>query len=206
MVAIMDVIDGDWIKARLKNVRGEQSRLARRMGVDPDVVTKILKGHRRVQPHEMPAVVAFFQEPDPTAPTYTAPGMAESQAALWVPTAFKDRPQAWADQVRQFFGGDIRHPQTLRLGQSLAHFSLLAGDVLVLDMARTPGAGELALVTVEDATGAATTQIRRYLPPWLLAGDPADTKPALRETDEGLHLRYPVVGSFRVVPAEEPAK
>ena len=63
----MDVIDGKWIKARLSGQRGEQARLAEAMGIDNDKISKILKGLRKVQPEEIPAVIAFFE--DRTAPT-----------------------------------------------------------------------------------------------------------------------------------------
>lgn len=57
----MDVIDGNWIKARLTGERGEQARLAEAMGIDNDKISKVLKGIRRVQPDEIPRVLAFFQ-------------------------------------------------------------------------------------------------------------------------------------------------
>lgn len=57
----MDVIDGDWIRARLSGRHGEKADLARFMGVKQDIVAKILAGNRRVQPHEAPKVVEFFQ-------------------------------------------------------------------------------------------------------------------------------------------------
>lgn len=57
----MDVIDRQWIEKRLTGRRGERAELARFIGVKPDIVTKILSGERRVQPEEIPKVVAFFQ-------------------------------------------------------------------------------------------------------------------------------------------------
>lgn len=67
----MEIIDADWIKQRLTGRHGERAELARAMGVSPDVVTKILKGDRRVQPAEMPLIYAHFSNqqddnPDPT--------------------------------------------------------------------------------------------------------------------------------------------
>lgn len=61
----MDVIDGEWIKARLGTGRGSKADLARAMGVRPDVVSKILNGTRRVQPREIPKVVAYFRDAHP---------------------------------------------------------------------------------------------------------------------------------------------
>lgn len=56
----MEIIDAEWIRARLTGKRGELADLARAMGVKPDIVTKILKGERRVQPGEMLAVKAHL--------------------------------------------------------------------------------------------------------------------------------------------------
>lgn len=59
----MDVIDGKWIAARLGKSRGAKAALADAMGVGQDVVSKILNGKRRVQPEEIPRVLAYFDEP-----------------------------------------------------------------------------------------------------------------------------------------------
>lgn len=56
----MDVIDGKWIAARLGSGRGAKVALADALGVKPDVVSKILGGTRRVQPEEIPKVLAHF--------------------------------------------------------------------------------------------------------------------------------------------------
>jgi len=60
----MDVIDGKWISERLTGRRGEKSELAAYIGVGNDVLTKILKGIRNVQPTEAPLVVKYFEERD----------------------------------------------------------------------------------------------------------------------------------------------
>lgn len=57
----MEVIDGNWIKARLKGYHGEKKALADALGVDHTVVAKIINGRRSVQAHEIPKVLAFFQ-------------------------------------------------------------------------------------------------------------------------------------------------
>lgn len=57
----MDVIDGKWIKARLKGYHGEKKALADAMGLHHSMVAKILNGTRAVQAHEIPKVLAFFQ-------------------------------------------------------------------------------------------------------------------------------------------------
>ncbi|MEL6467078.1 MAG: helix-turn-helix transcriptional regulator [Pseudomonadota bacterium] len=56
----MDIIDADWLNQRLTGRRGEQAELAQAMGINDDKMSKILKGKRRVQPEEIPKVLAFF--------------------------------------------------------------------------------------------------------------------------------------------------
>lgn len=58
----MDVIDADWIKARLTGKRGEQARLADVLGINADKMSRIMRGKRRVQPEEIPRVLDFFGE------------------------------------------------------------------------------------------------------------------------------------------------
>lgn len=59
----MQLIDADWIKSRLTGRHGEKSELARKLGLAPDAITKILAGTRRIQPREMPVIWEFFAEP-----------------------------------------------------------------------------------------------------------------------------------------------
>jgi hypothetical protein len=46
--------------------RGEKARLAEALGIGPDQVAKILTGVRRVQPEEVPKLMAFYGEARPT--------------------------------------------------------------------------------------------------------------------------------------------
>jgi phage repressor protein C with HTH and peptisase S24 domain len=65
----MDVIDGEWIRKRLPEKRGEKVRLARHMGIEPEKLTRILNGERQVQASEIPKVLDFFKEEQPSPPT-----------------------------------------------------------------------------------------------------------------------------------------
>ena len=65
----MDVIDKNWIAARLTGRRGEVADLARAMGISVDKASKTIKGDRRVQASEIPSVLDFFglkAPPDPS--------------------------------------------------------------------------------------------------------------------------------------------
>lgn len=75
----MDVIDSNWIKARMTGKRGEQARLAEAMGIDNDKMSKVLRGDRRVQPEEIPAVLKFFGDQEMQT---TIPGFSEDTRVL----------------------------------------------------------------------------------------------------------------------------
>lgn len=58
----MEIIDTKWLLARMSGKRGEKARLAEALGIGPDQVAKILTGVRRIQPDEIPRIMAFFHE------------------------------------------------------------------------------------------------------------------------------------------------
>lgn len=61
------MIDGKWIRARLKGYHGEKKALADAMGLHYSMVAKILSGKRRVRSTEIPKVLAFFQVDEQSA-------------------------------------------------------------------------------------------------------------------------------------------
>jgi transcriptional regulator with XRE-family HTH domain len=56
----MDIIDGEWIRARMTGKRGEQARLAEHLGISTDKLSKTMRGQRDVQPEEIPGLLSFF--------------------------------------------------------------------------------------------------------------------------------------------------
>ena len=62
----MEIIDAKWIAKHLTGRRGELADLARCLGIPPSMVSKIKSGERRVQPEEIPAILAFFKVPAET--------------------------------------------------------------------------------------------------------------------------------------------
>jgi hypothetical protein len=102
--------------------------------------------------------------------------------------------------LHAIFGGDVGTPGTYRVANSLAGFGCQTGDILILDLARLPHAGELAIVSMfDDAAGTGVTLLRRYLPPYLLSGE-TDLQPEfLRVDNPGITVRYPVIGLIRGV-------
>ena len=57
----MDVIDADWLRARLSDSpRGTRARLAEALGIPADQVSKIVSKDRRIQPDETGKIAKFF--------------------------------------------------------------------------------------------------------------------------------------------------
>ena len=56
----MEVIDGQWISARLSGRHGEKAKLAAAIGISPHKLAKILSGERKVQAEEIPKVMTHF--------------------------------------------------------------------------------------------------------------------------------------------------
>lgn len=87
---------------------------------------------------------------------------------------------------------------TYALRVRMAGFDLSAGDVLIVDLKTPARAGDLVLATVADlATGSATTLLRRFLAPYLIANDPgADLAPLVVDNYRTVILGR-VAASFR---------
>lgn len=122
-----------------------------------------------------------------------------SEAAM----PFSFRPHAAAQGSNQnplniFFGSTLVSPATYRVSTHQPSFGYLPGDILVADISRLPTTGDICLVTVADDTNATSvTHLRRYLPPFLAAGDPADPDQLMRVDAQGVAVRAPVVGMIR---------
>jgi hypothetical protein len=100
--------------------------------------------------------------------------------------------------IRAIFGPRALTPATYRVTEPLPAFDLDPGDVLICDMARLPNPGELALVSrFEDGLDDQTTEVRRYLPPYLLSGNNSSNPDIIRIDAPGVVVRFPVIGSIR---------
>lgn len=96
------------------------------------------------------------------------------------------------------YGSVATTPATYRVPADLPAFAIMAGDVVVVDLARLPIPGDLALVTLADENaGTAMTFVRRYLPPFLVSGGFSGENSFLRIDTPGLNIRCPVVGILR---------
>jgi len=172
----MDVIDGNWIKARLpKGEHGAKAALAEAMGISRDKLSKILNGQRQVQPSEIPGVLSYFAPS--AAEGSLAPGFSESSVE-----AFTPKVATLAETALRLSQKAGTHPTIYRARRDVTSAHVRRGDLLVVDLNGQPAPGDLVVCTIADPdTDVAGTHLRRWFPPWLI--DEADGVQA--GTDDG---------------------
>jgi len=202
----MEIVDVAWIKAHLTNTHGEKARLARAMGVKPDVVTKIFNGTRSLKIEEARRAADFItnRSADSTGAIdhERTDGFGEGVQRF----EFRPSPEAEPSAVpvlRSIYGPHLGTPETFLAKRAHPAFGIFAGDVLVVDMSRTPNDGELALVTDYDDEGNSTTELRRVLRPYLLSGELPQATIRIDASAHAPAIRNPVVGVIRGVPTPE---
>jgi len=139
----MDVIDGEWIRKRLEATRGQQARLAEAMGIDNDKMSKVLAGKRRVQPEEIPAVLAFFG-PERVEPGESAPDGkslvpvydvdASAGHGSFVDTEFVAHSLAFPPEyLRKLTSTDPKNLRIISVKGDSMEKTLLDDDIVMLD-------------------------------------------------------------------------
>jgi plasmid maintenance system antidote protein VapI len=93
------LINGEWIRSRLRSHRRTQRDLAGVLGVDASAVSRVLDGHRKLRSDEAARIRAFF---DPAAESPIAPAPAFRLATI--PESGRPRP---GPPPRQRATGDI---------------------------------------------------------------------------------------------------
>lgn len=145
----MDVIDGEWIKARMTGDRGEQARLAAAMGIDNDKISKVLKGLRRVQPNEIPLVLAFFDEDSskatqhgPENPNTTLVPVYDVQASAGFGSLvdYEEQTHSLAfppDYLKRLTAGSAKDLVIISTKGDSMEPTLLDDDIVLVDMSKT---------------------------------------------------------------------
>lgn len=191
----MDVIDSDWIKRRINDRPGVQTRLGMALGLDKSATSRLVNGHRGIKSHEVARIVQFFQALDNDIPT-RAPsfhGFSEPDAA-----PFRPKDRALSAQMFRQLAPSARAPETYRCGRDLLPFGFLTGDILIIDLGAKPADGDLCILTLADTdTGESVTMIRRYVSPWLIAPDPSESPYRLADEDQAVGLLGPIKASVR---------
>jgi len=130
--------------------------------------------------------------PEPGTPQHDATGLGED-AEIYL---FREQPVPKDSEhltLRALFGDRAGQPVTFRVTTALPGLGLWPGDVVVADLRRNPRDGEVGIVTLPDGNYA----IRRLATPFLLAGDPVHDAAPLRADQEGVTLRFAVIGAIR---------
>lgn len=74
----------------------------------------------------------------------------------------------------------LRHPETYRIPAAIGWLALMAGDILIVDLARPAKDGDLILVGLTDADGFnARTLVRRARGTFAMSSDPGADDPVL---------------------------
>jgi transcriptional regulator with XRE-family HTH domain len=184
----MDVIDADWIRARLTGRHGELKALADASGLTPDKITKILKGERRVTAQEIPRIVAFFAEPGQSF-AENAADFRQHVAPVGSTAGIKMLASALCPELSQ--------PEVYRVRNAAPCAGLLAGDLLIVELGMTAQPGDLVIATIADTSqDVQKTLIRRFWPPLLVPVALDDDLPAVAaDADQSIG----VVASIKAV-------
>jgi transcriptional regulator with XRE-family HTH domain len=163
------------------------SNLARRVGLNHTAARDIISGKARNPTHRTLQLLAEGLGVPITDLTLRPPeGLAEAPGNFARSAGQGRRRPSDAeptDPPRDMIAAvapAARTPACYVLASSLPGFGMVIGDILILDLARRPQSGDIVIATTADMeTGEASTIVRRYLEPYLVAGDPGETEHVL---------------------------
>lgn len=204
-------MDDKWFKRQQKIAGVTADDIARAMGRDRSVVSRILNGHQRMTLDFAKAFAATLKVSLSTViekagmadvPTARelAPGFAQSDAAQWVPQGHAESEPARA--IAQALGADRPGVDVWRMkSAAMALQGVLSGDFLLVDShaAERVRAGDTVVAQLHNnAAGTACTVVRRLEPPVLVAAscDPEDRR-VLVVDGTNVVVRGKVIASWR---------
>lgn len=210
-VLICRTMDDKWFKQQQKLVGKTADQIAAVLGRDRSVVSKILAGKQKMtlewatafaQALEVPLATVLEKAGTADLPVarQIAPGFAESDAAVWLPgpgLAEAAVVKSVAAALGERPGVDVWRVN----GPSMALAGLLTGDLMLVDshQAERVRAGDVVIAQVYGRHASASTVLRRFEPPVLVAAstDPADARVHVVD-GENVVIRGKVVASWRV--------
>lgn len=203
-------MDDKWFKLQQRRVGVTAAEIAAHIGRDRSSVSKILNGH---QPMSLQWAQAFadvlqvdLDEVLRRAGTLTpqeaqplAPGFADADAAPYVVTP---RQEAEFQEIRQTFGADCPGVDVWQVkSPAMSLEGIRPGDFLLVDTNQSEicRAGDVVVAQCYDhSVGTATTLIRRYEPPALVAASPDPDDRRLHIVDgNNVAIRGKVVACWR---------
>lgn len=206
------LMDDKWFKQQQKRVGVTAEDIARVMGRSRANVSHILTGRQRMSLEWAKAFAEVLQVPlatvlekagvaDASTVQQITPGFAESDAAQWV-SAPSAAEGATVRGVASALGADRPGVDIWQVkGQAMALAGLLAGDFILVDTHASERArvGDTVVAQIyNNATGTATTVLRRFEPPVLVAAsiDPADGRVHVVD-GTNVVIRGKVIASWR---------
>lgn len=188
------------------NATLKMATVSRMAGLDPSTIGKMLGGTTETVQYTTAAKIAqalgrtvesISNNLDLPPPAPAASGFAEAQAEPWVPPAHG----AAADPIA-FLKQGIRHPASYRITRPSPSLGLLAGDVVIIDLASPPKDGDIILVgavNISDHSAApdVITLLRRYHGSFALSADPGEPMPILSLEGHDASWRGTVRAMFR---------
>lgn len=180
-------MDDKWFKQRQKEVGVTAEDIAAELGRDRSAVSKIYSGQRRMSLEWAQAFAKVLQLPidvvleragayDAPKAQRIAPGFSESDAAAWKGQPDEERKVLpIAQALGQRPGVDVWRVNS----PALSFMGYMPGDYMLVDTfaAERARQGDVVVAQVYDR-GGATTVLRHYEPPVLVAEspDPADRR------------------------------
>lgn len=197
-----DVINREWILARLDTRHGAKSAMADAIGMDRTKFAKVLKGKRRLSAEEIAKVIDYFDRDEvqvfalEESPSQDVGGFSDGEVTPYRATSRQSEAQLLT--ICRSLAPSAAHASVMRAAQDLASFSILAGDFLVVDLQPTPKQGDLAICQLYDEQlGHAVSIVRQYLPPFYVTRDGSSENAIVPETDPNLRVAATLVASFR---------
>lgn len=202
-------MDAKWFKSHQRRAGLTSFDLGEVIGRDRSVISKFLNGHQRMTLAQAQALADALGVPQaemiekagladaPTARQF-APGFAESDAAAWIPQGAGDRPvPSIAAAMGQRPGIDVWQ---VRSG-AMAIMGYMPGDFMLVDthIAERTRPGDVVIAQVYDhARGTATTLLRRFEPPVLVAASASPDDRRVHVVDgNNVVIRGKVISSWR---------
>lgn len=205
-------MDDKWFKQRQKQVGVTADQIAAQLGRDRSVVSKILNGRQRMTLEWAQAFADVLETPistvlekagvaAPVVARQMTPGFAESDAIAWVPGPGLAEGQR-VRSIALVLGATAPGIDIWRVkSQAMALAGMLSGDFFLLDTQKSERAkaGDMVVAQIySHNTGTATTVLRRFEPPVLVAAstDPAEQRVHVVD-GQNVVIKGKVVASWR---------
>jgi len=203
----------DWFKKQQRMKGVTSADLGKRLGRDRSVISNIYHGRRRMSFEDAKIFAELLDAPlsevllqagiaDKDTVQELNPGFAESDAAAWVPKPEgKSGPDIAA--MAHALGGGKNGVDVWRVkSRAMALAGYLEGDYMLVDTGQRDfcKAGDVVLAQAYDfEVGAATTLLRRYQTPVLVAASADPAEWGVHVVDHNaVVIMGKVVGSWRV--------